>query len=118
MNFEVNTQTKTVTLLSDIKLSEVELIKQLLGDQWGEWTLSFKPVTIVTKEIQWIPWQHQPSLRPHWEYPFYVGDVPGLFGQPSLYPFPKIWCANDHVFKIEDATFDNINSISMYKPQL
>lgn len=114
MNFEVNTSTKTITLLSDCRLSDIELFKHLVGENWNDWTLSFKPMVVTVTKDNWFPMM--PSLPVYPFQPYYVGDLPGTFGAPTLYPKPEIFCSTfDRVsFRIDNLNWKNKDSIALY----
>lgn len=62
MNFEINTETKTITLLEKVSITRMkkflfEDIKVLLNGEEDDWTLEYKPNIITIKETRdnWYP---------------------------------------------------------------
>ncbi len=105
MNFEINTSTKVVTLLTDIKIGELDLIKRFLGDDADDWLLSFKQVTQLVKE--WVPIPFAPSMPIYPLQPYYdLNTHPG-------YNLPNVYCSVPFNYKIEGVTEQNVNSVKL-----
>ena len=76
MKFEIDTATKTLSLIGEIKFSDIDNLKKFIGKDWHKWTIKSTTTTYVNSPT-WIPYYipTYPYPRPYW----YGGDL-------------QIWC--------------------------
>lgn len=89
MNFEVDTNQKKITLLSDCTLKELVQLKDWIGEQWEQWTVVSKVVEVQIDK--WIPY------TPIAPYPY--PTIPYSPLQPYYTNCFKVYCTDDSITK-------------------
>lgn len=111
MNFEIDTKQKTITLLEDCSIKELLEIKQWLGEDWEQYKLTQRIVTL--QQDRWIPWVPTIPYYPQPMQPFYTSD-------PIQYPF-QVYCTNDSIteqkYKITCSAVDLLPPIGVFQNQ-
>jgi hypothetical protein len=72
MKIQINTKTKVITLLESCDLTEIENIKEFIGEDWKTWKIEAEKE--VVKEHTWYPYPANP-----WKTPFWYSNEPYIY---------------------------------------
>src|SRR4051812_49191564 len=53
MQFEINTQSKTIKLISSIKTSELKKLKEFIGEDWNNYTIESATTQYIYNNYPW-----------------------------------------------------------------
>lgn len=53
MQFEINTQSKTIKLISSIKTSELKKLKEFIGEDWTNYTIESASTQYIYTNYPW-----------------------------------------------------------------
>lgn len=71
MKFEINTNSKTVTLSGAINFTELETIKEFIGKDWKNWSITAETEFVFRDRlIPYVPY------RPHWYKDYWLQQSP------------------------------------------